>query len=79
MPAAERRIQCYVKGFGSNMPEIIYPKSSIGDSFGASGPFNIISGYCYLKDYNILDKYILINNYEIGGNISCLVIKNVDT
>lgn len=65
------------KLFGIFLPQIVYPKDRIGESFGASAAFNVIAGYSYLEIMDIKEQYILINNYEIGGNVSSLIIKAI--
>jgi 3-oxoacyl-[acyl-carrier-protein] synthase II len=59
---------------GSTGYSIIYPRSMLGESFGANNTINVVAGYNYLKN-NQSQKSALINNYDIGGNFSVVCIK----
>lgn len=62
------------KIFTSKLPEIKYPKSIIGESFGSSSTINVIAGHSYLQNIEN-KKYCLVNNYDIGGNFSSIIVK----
>lgn len=57
------------------LPPVIYPKSWLGETFGATSTLNTITGYCISHSESKEGK-TLICNYDIGGNYSCLTIKS---
>lgn len=73
-PLAEIEKKTISLFFHREMPPIIYPKSCLGETFGATSTLNTIAGYCISKSEHIEGK-TLICNYDIGGNYSCLTIK----
>jgi 3-oxoacyl-[acyl-carrier-protein] synthase II len=64
------------KIFTNKLLDIKYPKSIIGETFGCSSTIYIIAAYAYLKNKKS-SQYGLVNHYEIGGNFSSVIIKNI--
>lgn len=62
------------KFYKNEIPPIIYPKSVLGETYGAASTMNLIYAYCYLKSSN-KSKTALVSNFEIGGNFSSSIIK----
>ncbi|MDR0506809.1 MAG: hypothetical protein LBH32_08360 [Dysgonamonadaceae bacterium] len=56
---------------GNKLPEIIWIKDLIGETFGASDTFAIICGYLKL---NSDCTHIMVNSYLVGGSISSIII-----
>jgi 3-oxoacyl-(acyl-carrier-protein) synthase len=62
------------KVFGyNNIPEIVWIKDIIGETFGASDTFAVIYGYITLKNKSYCGC-IMVNSYLIGGSISSAII-----
>jgi len=56
------------------LPEIYNVKDYLGENFGASDTFSLIAGYLKLNKMPKNKNIALINSYQIGGNITSLLI-----
>lgn len=63
------------KIWGQEAPRVYYSKEKIGEVFGASDTFNTILGYSQLKTISDTERYAIINNYQVGGTLSSMIIK----
>lgn len=73
-PLAAREKNAISQIISHDLPPIIYPKSWLGETFGASSTLSTITGYC-ISHADSKEGKTLICNYDIGGNYSCLTIK----
>jgi 3-oxoacyl-(acyl-carrier-protein) synthase len=60
--------------YKNQKPHIVYPKSILGETYGAASTMSLIYAYCFLESTQLL-KTALVSNFEIGGNFSSLIIK----
>jgi 3-oxoacyl-[acyl-carrier-protein] synthase II len=62
--------------FKEGLPLILYPKLFLGETFGASSTFNIVFALIYSDKLKSGEK-ILVNNYDIGGNYSSILLNKL--
>lgn len=70
---ADAELRAIKSIFGDEHPKVIYPKNSIGETFGASDSFGLVAAFCHASGKD--NSFVLSNSHQIGGNISSALIR----